>query len=113
MIRSCPLRHSTPFNPNHTLPDAEVERWLEHNIPTVFRYSQNHPEWKKEQLSFEFWSTAPLSEEALSKVDTFRTKNARRYNVVVRQKNEILSEFRETRNKKLVLILKNHFLKRP
>lgn len=101
------------FNPNHTLPDAEVERWLEHNIPTVFRYSQNHPEWKKEQLSFEFWSTAPLSEEALSKVDTFRTKNARRYNVVVRQKNEILSEFRETRNKKLVLILKNHFLKRP
>lgn len=97
-------------NPKYPLDDKEVDRWIDHNIKTVFAYSQTHPDWQKEKISFELWSTANLSTEALNKITQFRKKNARRYGVRVLNKDEILNEFKETQDVRLIQVVKNHFL---
>ena len=98
------------YNPYHPLPDKEVDRWLDHNIPTVFKFAKQHPDWRNEVLTFEIWSTAPLSVASLAKIEGAKNRNVRRYSIVVKQADEIRVEFKNTRNKGLKNLLKKHFL---
>ena len=100
------------YNPYHPLPDKEVDRWLDHNIPTVFKFAKQHPDWRNEVLTFEIWSTAPLSAASLTRIEDVRNRNVRRYSVVVKQADEIRFEFKQTRDKGLKKLLKNHFLRK-
>lgn len=99
------------YNPRHTLSDDEVDRWITHNIPTVYKYIQGHPEWRKSKITFEMWTTAPLTSNAMSKVEAFQLKNSKRYSVIVKQADEVSAEFKLAKDKKLIQLLKQHFLK--
>lgn len=99
-------------NPDRFLNEKEIDRWIDHNIPTVFRFSQDHPEWKKEKITFELWSTAPLTKISINKVEEAKLKNLKRYDIFVKHKDEISSEFKNTKNRRLIDLLDTHFLKK-
>ena len=98
------------YNPYHPLPDEEVDRWLDHNIPTVTKFARLQSAWRNEELTFEIWSTAPLSADSIARIEDVKNRNVRRYSIVVKQADEIRAEFKNTRDKGLQNLLKNHFL---
>lgn len=100
------------YNPYHPLPDAEVDRWLDHNIPTVTKFARLQSAWRNEKLTFEIWSTAPLSADSIARIEDAKKRNVRRYSIVVKQADEIRVEFKNTRDKGLQKLLKNHFLRK-
>jgi len=106
------LIETKAYNPSYPLPDKEVDRWLDHNIPTVTKFARLQAAWRNEALTFEMWSTAPLSAESIARIEDARSRNAARYSIVIKQADEVRAEFLETKNKALQNILKNHFLKK-
>ena len=100
------------YNSSHPLPDKQVDRWLDHNIPTVAKFSRQQSAWKNENLTFEIWSTAPLSKDSIARIEEAGNKNVRRYSIIVKQADEIRNEFKNTRNKGLLNILEKYFLKK-
>jgi len=100
------------YNPYHPLPDAEVDRWLDHNIPTVTKFARLQSAWRTEKLTFEIWSTAPLSADSIARIEDAKKRNVSRYSIVVKQADEIRVEFKNTHDKGLQHLLKNHFLRK-
>lgn len=98
------------YNPYRFLPDEEVDRWLDHNIPTVRKYIERQPNLRNENLTFEIWSTAPLSKASIDRIEVAKRRNIRRYSILVKQAEEIREEFQKTKDKALQNLLKNHFL---
>ncbi|MGV8953120.1 MAG: hypothetical protein ACOH2M_18625, partial [Cypionkella sp.] len=60
------------YNPRGVIPIEEVQHWLQHAIPIFYREAKAHPDWKNHKIEFEFWATAPLSDEAMALFEKYR-----------------------------------------
>jgi hypothetical protein len=66
--------------PNGTVADEEIDRWLYKRIPTLREFALEHPDWKDKSLSFAIWTTGRFSDNALIKLAKAET-DTRRYDI--------------------------------
>lgn len=100
------------YSPRATIPDKLFKRWLEHNVPTCHAAIKQHPDWKNLPVSFEFWTTAPLTDEAMALfAKAQQSIRPSRYTINLRAGSDLLSVIRETRNPSLITAFENHFVK--
>lgn len=52
--------------PNGTVSDEEIQKWLNTRIPTLRAYALRHPDWKDKRLSFAIWTTGKFSDHSLA-----------------------------------------------
>ena len=100
------------YNPNAMVSDSDVERWLQHTVPTLFQYAKSHPDWKNFKIYFQFWITGSLSTVALAMfMSTKKTIKRSRYEIKLCLAPDILSMCESTNNHGLVTTFKNCFIK--
>lgn len=99
-------------DPYGQTPHSEVKRWLQHNVPTFFKVKNEDQNWKNIPVHFEFWTTAPLTQESLSFLENAKNEiKATRYTISWRVGPEILSLCQQTNDKGLINAYKKHFMK--
>lgn len=100
------------YNPRGRIPDELFARWLQHNVPVCFKEIKSHPDWKSLDVIFEFWATAPLSDEALA---LFRhakaTINPARYSIELRLGSDIRGICQATKDASLLTAFEKHFMR--
>jgi len=99
-------------SPYGTVPDQEMKRWLQHNTPVIYEAARAHPDWKNLEIRFEFWSTAPLSPDA---VDMFlKAKDAikpTRYTLELRLADDLWKICQATMDSGLATAFQKHFMR--
>lgn len=98
------------YNPHFHLSKDQVVRWLSHNIKVAYRAAEAHEDWKRVPKVFELWTCAPLDDDSLALVEAERAKVGGKYEIIVRQKDELIPEFGEAKNEALLKLLKEYFL---
>lgn len=100
------------YSPYGEIPDEYVKRWLQHSVPIFYRAIKEHPDWRNLKVGFEFWSTAPLSADALALIDKASsiTKETR-YTLRLCRGLDILKICKATKDDGLVVAFRKHFMK--
>ncbi len=100
------------YSPRATIPDALFLRWLEHSVPICFAAIKDHPDWKNLRVTFEFWTTAPLSNEAMAAFAVAQNKiRSTRYEIKLRLNTDIYAMCRSTSNPSLIAAFEKHYKK--
>ena len=100
------------YSPRATIPDNLFKRWLEHNVPTCFDAIKDHPDWKNLPVTFEFWATAPLSDEAMVAFATAQASiRPSRYAIKLRLGTDIYAMCKGTRDPSLITAFEKHYMK--
>jgi hypothetical protein len=98
------------YSPHAIIPDDLFKRWLQHNVPTAYAYVRQHPEWQNLPAHFEFWTSAPISEEMLA---LFKNAKAAikpsRYTIDLRGPPDVWRACVDTGEKSLIDAYSNHF----
>lgn len=98
------------YSPRSMIPDDLFRRWLHHNVPIAYKAMRDHPDWKNLPITFEFWTTAPISEEAHALFEkASRELNEDRYRVVLRGPTDVWQACHETRERSLITAFEKHF----
>ncbi|WP_051013886.1 nuclease-related domain-containing protein [Pararhodospirillum photometricum] len=101
------------YSPYGIIPDEQFKRWLQHNVPTAYAYICQHPEWKNLSAHFEFWTSAPISEDILALFNNAKEKiKPNRYTIDLLGPQDVLRVCGNTREKNLIEAYKNHFTPR-
>jgi hypothetical protein len=101
------------YAPRSIIPDDLFKRWLQHNVPVAYAYVRQHSEWQNLPCHFEFWTSAPISDEMLELFQ--RTKAAlkpSRYTIDLRGPQDVWKSCVETGEKKLIDAYSHHFTPR-
>jgi hypothetical protein len=100
------------YSPRATIPDDLFRRWLQHNVPTCFAAIKEHPDWKHLPVTFEFWSTAPVTDDAMALFNQAKGQiRPSRYSIEMRFGDELYELCRATRDPTLTRAFESHFLR--
>lgn len=92
--------------------ETEVTRWLTVRIPTIYKYSLTHHDWKNTPLHFELWTTGKLSDKSKLEIEKI-SGSVKKYSVSVKYASDIQDEVRSTGHKKLRDIFNQYFISHP
>lgn len=99
-------------SPYGQTPHDEVLRWLQHTVPTLFKVKNEHHDWKNLAVHFEFWTTAPLTEESIALLEKASSEvRPTRYTIKWCIGSEILALCQKTKNDGLITAFRKHFMK--
>lgn len=100
-------------SPYAFVPDDQFRRWLQHNVPVLYDYARHSPEWANRKIKFEFWASAPLSEDSLTLYNQARTTlNPNRYSIRVRQGSELFTLCEEMDDASVTRAFEKHFVRK-
>lgn len=98
------------YSPRAIIPDDLFKRWLQHNVPIAYAYVRQHPEWQNLPAHFEFWTSAPISDEMLKLFEKAKaTIKASRYTINLRGPQDVWKACLDTGEKSLIDAYSNHF----
>ena len=98
------------YSPRAIIPDDLFKRWLQHNVPVAYAYIRQHPEWQNLPVHFEFWSSAPISEDMLALFESAKAQiKPSRYTIDLRGPEDVWKACLDTREKSLIDAYANHF----
>ena len=99
------------YSPYSQIPDDIVTRWLQHQVPTFFK-------WVRENISqdidiiCELWTTGKLSQESIAALDSLSKKiSPKKYTIKYREAHDVIMKFKETKDKSLLNTFEEHFVK--
>lgn len=99
-------------DPYGQTPHSEVKRWLQHNVPIFFKIRNEHRDWQNIPVHFEFWTTAPLTQESLDLLEKAKSEiRPARYTISWRVGPEILTLCQNTNDDGLITAYRKHFMK--
>lgn len=99
------------YSPRATIPDNLFQRWLQHNVPVCFRAMRKHPDYKNLPVTFEFWTTAPISHESLALYEKAKSElNENRYKIELRSPRDVTNICFDTRDPSLIRAFEKHFM---
>ncbi|MBX7481643.1 hypothetical protein [Qipengyuania qiaonensis] len=99
------------YSPRATIPDELFERWLQHNVPIAYKTIRDHPDWKNLPVTFEFWTTAPISDHALSLFNKAKSEiKATRYRIELRGPEEVYQACLHSGERTLIGAFEKHFM---
>ncbi len=100
------------YSPRATIPDSLFKRWLEHNVPTCFAALKQHPDWSGLPVTFEFWATAPLSDDAMALfIKAKATIKPTRYTIELKLGPDLQKVIKGTKDPSLITAFAKHFVK--
>lgn len=98
------------YSPHAIIPDDLFKRWLQHNVPTAYAYVRRHPEWQNLPAHFEFWTSAPISDEMLTLFENAKAAiKPSRYTIDLRGPQDVWKACVDTGEKSLIDAYRNHF----
>lgn len=97
--------------PDGYVDNEEVKKWLHKRLPIVKKYVKEHPEWRDMDISFELWTTAGFTDEAIELFEK-ESKRTSLHKIVYLNGEEIDSLIKKGDNKELYFTFKNHFKKK-
>ncbi|MAF02084.1 MAG: hypothetical protein CME86_06695 [Herbaspirillum sp.] len=100
------------YQPASIVDDAEVERWLKKQIPTLKKWVLEHQDLSHLHLRFEFWATGKFTEEGLAALKE-ASENTKKYQIQYRDAEGVLTFAKEVNDSSLLGTLKEHFLEHP
>lgn len=89
--------------------EAEVTRWFTVRIPTIYKNSLTHHDWKSTPLHFALWTTGKLSDKSKLEIEKIAS-SVKKYSVSVKYASDIQDEVKSTGHKKLRDILNQYFI---
>lgn len=99
------------YSPRATIPDDLFKRWLQHNVPIAFKAMRNHPDYKSLPISFEFWTTAPISEASMNLYERAKSElNENRYTITLCGPRDVTHLCYQTRDRSLIDAFEKHFM---
>jgi hypothetical protein len=99
------------YSPRGTVSIDLFRRWLQTNVPRCYQAISEHPDWRNRPVSFEFWCSGKLSEEALELFRSAKNQvNPNRYSLHLRMGGELHDAFRDNRDIGLLTAFEKHFL---
>lgn len=100
------------YSPRATIPDTLFKRWLEHNVPTCYAAVKEHPDWKNLPVSFEFWTTAPLTEGSMALfIKAKAAIKPTRYTIELKLGPDLQQVIKGTKDPSLITAFDKHFVK--
>lgn len=97
-------------SPHSIIPDDLFKRWLQHNVPTAYAYVRQHPEWQNLPAHFEFWTSAPISNEMLALFENAKAAiKPSRYTIDLRGPQDVWKACVDAGEKSLIDAYSNHF----
>lgn len=98
------------YSPRAIIPDDLFKRWLQHNVPIAYDYIRQHPEWQNLHVNFEFWTSAPISNEMFELFENAQsTIKPSRYTIKLRGPQDVWNACVDTHEKSLIDTYSNHF----
>jgi hypothetical protein len=98
------------YSPRAIIPDDLFKRWLQHTVPIAFAYIREHPEWRNLPVTFEFWSSAPISDEMMALFENAQREiKASRYMIVLRGPPDVWKACTDTGENSLIQAYDTHF----
>lgn len=99
------------YSPRATIPDELFERWLHHNVPICYNAIREHPDWKKLDVRFEFWTTAPLTEKSMALfVAAQKAVKPSRYSLGLQLGADVRAICKKLKDPSLLVAFENHFM---
>ena len=99
------------YSPWATIPDDLFTRWLQHNVPVAYKAMRDHPDYKNLPITFEFWTSAPISVESLTLFETAKAAlNESRYAIALRGPSDVARICWETKEPSLITAFQKHFM---
>jgi hypothetical protein len=100
------------YSPRATIPDNLFARWLEHNVPTCYAALKQHPDWKNLPVAFEFWATAPLTDNAMALFAKAKASiKPTRYTIHLKLGPDLQKEIKRSKDPSLIAAFEKHFVK--
>ena len=98
------------YNPNSTIPDDLIVRWLHHNIPILYEFSRRHPDWSKLSIRFELWITGSISPDAKRAIESAQSGvKATRYTLSLKTGVDILKICENAHDRGLTNVFRKHY----
>lgn len=98
------------YSPRSIIPDDDFRRWLQHNVPVAYKGIRDHPDWRNLRVGFEFWTTAPISDDAMALFDRVKVGlNEDRYSITLRGPSDVQQACRDTGEPTLIRAFAKHF----
>jgi len=99
------------YSPRATIPDDLFRRWLQHNVPIAYKAMRGHPDYKNLPIVFEFWTSAPISEQSLALFETAKAAlNENRYMIALRGPGDVTRICWDTNEASLINAFEKHFM---
>jgi hypothetical protein len=98
------------YQPAGTVKVEFVKTWIEKRIPLIRKQALEQLCWKKQKYHFELWTTGQMTKEARELIEASKTT---KYSIRVRDREEIYTMARETRNTSMIQTLEQHFMHHP
>ncbi|MGR9500082.1 hypothetical protein ACU8OJ_25290 (plasmid) [Rhizobium leguminosarum] len=99
--------------PYSVVPDEQFEKWLHHQVPTIYAATRHRSEWANRDITFEFWATAPLSEECQALFRTIDAAlNRNRYSLRLRFGSELEDICERLGDDSITKAFGKHFVRR-
>lgn len=99
------------YSPRATIPDHLFQRWLQHNVPVSFKAIRDHPDYRNLPVTFEFWTTAPISDESLALYKKAKIElNENRYKIELRSPRDVTGICYNASEKSLITAFEKHFM---
>ena len=99
------------YSPRATISDDLFKRWLQHNVPVSFKAMRDHPDYKNLPVTFEFWTTAPISHESLTLYKKVKSElNENRYKIELRSPHDVAGLCYSTYEQSLITAFEKHFM---
>lgn len=100
------------YHPTKRVTLAEVNYWLNEQIPIFKAFSHIHPDWKNTDLIFEFWTTGTYELDALERLEE-ASKNTTKYTINFKDNFEVHKTIKNTKNLALIKTFYDHFYNHP
>jgi hypothetical protein len=102
------------YHTNSFVSDEEVTRWLTKRVPLIREQSLKHPDLRRLELHFEFWTTGQLSRESIEKLEhAKKTISPDKYSIGYRNQEGVREFAYEVNDRALIDALEKHFLDHP
>lgn len=99
------------YSPRATIPDDLFKRWLQHNVPIAYAAIRDHPDWKNLPVTFEFWTTAPISADAFALFEKAQAElKETRYSIVLRGPIDVFRACLDSGEQTLITAFEKHFM---
>jgi hypothetical protein len=108
-VRACECRGHVG---SHVVSEADVKDWAEVRVPRWRSWILSTPDLRDTSLSFEYWTTGTFSAEALSYLAA-KSAALKKYEIRRFDGEQVVGYVRNTKNKRLIQTLQEHYLKHP
>lgn len=99
--------------PYGIVPHEQFRKWIQEQVATIYAATRKRPEWANRAITFEFWATAPLSDESLALYAQISGElNTNRYKLRVRLGSELAQLCEEMGDESVITAFQKHFVHR-